>query len=294
MFLSDMCVVSGNEGEVKAYAKLNLTLDVTGKREDGYHDILTIMRTVSLYDTVSVKLTEDAGISLTTNLSWLPTDEGNIAYRAAAAVIKESGIYSGVKIHIDKKIPCGAGMGGGSADGAGVIVLLNRLLGSPLDDEKLLSIGASIGADVPFCMVGGTCIAEGIGEKLTTICAKGLIPTVVIKPQVSISTAAMYNTIDNCEITNKPDTQTMKNALISGNIKEIADRLVNVMEPPAVAQHPEIEEVKNQLLSMGALGAMMTGSGSAVFGIFESHSNAHKCHKEMLKKYKEVYSISMI
>ena len=294
MFLSDMCVVSGNYGMVNAYAKINLTLDVTGKRPDGYHDILTIMRSVNLYDTVSAELKQDRGIELTTNLSWLPTDSGNIAYRAAEAVIKQTGASCGVKIHIQKRIPCGAGMGGGSADGAAVIALLNRLLGNKLCDEQLLEIGAKIGADVPFCLMCGTCVASGIGEKLEKVDAKGTVPVLIVKPQVSISTAEMYRTLDDCVIQKRPCTEQMKKALENGNVHDIAANLCNVMEPPAILQHSIIEDIKKEMISGGAVGAMMTGSGSAVFGVFDSQKNADMCAWRFIQQYDDVYSVSMI
>ncbi len=293
MFLSDMCTISGNKGTVKGFAKVNLTLDVLGKRPDGYHDILSIMRTVDIYDTVEISL-KNEGIELTTSLDFLPTDKGNIAYRAAEAVISESGIKTGAKIHITKNIPCGAGMGGGSADGAAVLVLLNMLLGSPLADERLLDIGAKIGADIPFCIMCGTCVAEGIGEKLTRVNAKNTIPVVVVKPEISISTPLMYKKLDERKIKKRPDTPAMITALEYGDLKRTAELLYNVMEEPAAEEHPVIREIKDKMINRGALGSIMTGSGSAVFGIFSTRNEADLCAKEFKQRFKEVYSANLI
>ncbi len=293
MFLLDTCTVSGKSGTIRGYAKVNLTLDVLGRRPDGYHDILTVMRTVDVFDTVEMSLTGE-GIDLTTSLDFLPTDEGNIAYRAAKAVLLETGIKTGVKIHITKNIPCGAGMGGGSADGAAVLVLLNKLLGVPLGEERLLEIGAKIGADVPFCIMCGTCVAEGIGEKLTKVNTKNPVPVLVVKPEVSISTPLMYKKLDEEEIDKRPDTPAMIKALEAGDQRKIAELMYNVMEAPAIAEHPVILKIKQDMLKGGALNAMMTGSGSAVFGVFNSMKEAQVCANEFYGQFKDVFLGNLI
>ena len=293
MLLSDSCILAGSKGTVKGYAKVNLTLDVLSKRPDGYHDISTIMRTVDIFDTVEISLTEE-GIELSTSVDFLPTDEKNIAYRAAKALLSEAGIEKGVKIHITKNIPCGAGMGGGSADGAAVLVLLNKLLGSPVSIEKLLEIGAKIGADVPFCIMCGTYLAEGIGEVLTKVSAKGSIPVVVVKPEVSISTPLMYKKLDEREIEKRPDTNAMIEALEEGNGERVAKLLYNVMEDAAAEEHPIILKIKEELISKGAINAIMTGSGSAVFGIFKTSAEADKCAKELSSSFGAVFSSNLI
>lgn len=293
MLLSDSCIISGNKGTAKGYAKVNLTLDVLSKRPDGYHDILTIMRTVDIFDTIEISL-ENSGIELSTSLDFLPTDEKNIAYRAAQAIFSETGIKKGAKIYITKNIPCGAGMGGGSADGAAVLVLLNKLLGSPVSMERLLEIGAGIGADVPFCIMCGTCVAEGIGEILTEISVNGSIPVVVVKPDVSISTPLMYKKLDREEITKRPDTKAMIKALETGNIEKTAELLYNVMEAPAAEEHPIILKIKEAIMSNGAINAIMTGSGSAVFGIFKTREEADRCAKALSGSFETVFSSSLI
>lgn len=293
MLLSDSCILAGNKGTVKGYAKVNLTLDVLSKRPDGYHDISTIMRTVDIFDTVEISLT-DEGIELSTSLDFLPTDEKNIAYRAAQAIFSETGIQKGAKIHITKNIPCGAGMGGGSADGAAVLVLLNKLLGSPVSTKRLLEIGAKIGADVPFCIMCGTYLAEGIGEVLSEVSAKGNIPVVVVKPEVSISTPLMYKKLDEREILKRPDTKGMIKVLEKGNTEKIAELLYNVMEEAAIEEHPIISEIKESLIKKGAINAIMTGSGSAVFGIFKTTEEADKCAKDLSGVFGQVFSSNLI
>ena len=293
MLLSDSCILAGNKGTVKGYAKVNLTLDVLSKRPDGYHDISTIMRTVDIYDTVEISLT-DEGIELSTSLDFLPTDEKNIAYRAAQAIFSETGIQKGAKIHITKNIPCGAGMGGGSADGAAVLVLLNKLLGSPVSTKRLLEIGAKIGADVPFCIMCGTYLAEGIGEVLSEVSAKGNISVVVVKPEVSISTPLMYKKLDEREILKRPDTKGMIKVLEKGNTEKIAELLYNVMEEAAIEEHPIISEIKESLIKKGAINAIMTGSGSAVFGIFKTTEEADKCAKDLSGVFGQVFSSNLI
>ena len=293
MLLSDSCILAGNKGTVKGYAKVNLTLDVLSKRPDGYHDISTIMRTVDIFDTVEISLT-DEGIELSTSLDFLPTDEKNIAYRAAQAIFSETGIQKGAKIHITKNIPCGAGMGGGSADGAAVLVLLNKLLGSPVSTKRLLEIGAKIGADVPFCIMCGTYLAEGIGEVLSEVPAKGNIPVVVVKPEVSISTPLMYKKLDEREILKRPDTKGMIKVLEKGNTEKIAELLYNVMEEAAIEEHPIISEIKESLIKKGAINAIMTGSGSAVFGIFKTTEEADKCAKDLSGVFGQVFSSNLI
>lgn len=293
MLLSDSCILAGNKGTVKGYAKVNLTLDVLSKRPDGYHDISTIMRTVDIFDTVEISLT-DEDIELSTSLDFLPTDEKNIAYRAAQAIFSETGIQKGAKIHITKNIPCGAGMGGGSADGAAVLVLLNKLLGSPVSTKRLLEIGAKIGADVPFCIMCGTYLAEGIGEVLSEVFAKGSIPVVVVKPEVSISTPLMYKKLDEREILKRPDTKGMINVLEKGNTEKIAELLYNVMEEAAIEEHPIISEIKESLIKKGAINAIMTGSGSAVFGIFKTTEEADKCAKDLSGVFGQVFSSNLI
>ena len=293
MLLSDSCILAGSKGTIKGYAKVNLTLDVLSKRPDGYHDISTIMRTVDIFDTVEISLT-DEGIELSTSLDFLPTDEKNIAYRAAQAIFSETGIQKGAKIHITKNIPCGAGMGGGSADGAAVLVLLNKLLGSPVSIERLLEIGAKIGADVPFCIMCGTYLAEGIGEILSEVSAKGSIPVVVVKPEVSISTPLMYKKLDEREISKRPDTKGMIKALETGSPEQIAELLYNVMEEAAIEEHHIISEIKESLIKKGAINAIMTGSGSAVFGIFKTTEEADRCAKDLSGIFGEVFCSNLI
>lgn len=294
MFLYDNCVISGNKGIAKAFAKVNLTLDVLGKREDGYHSLETIMRAVNLYDTITICLNDTGVIKLTSDAEHIPTDQRNIAYKAARRYLNFANSPKGMTIHIKKVIPSGAGMGGGSADGAAVLVLLNKLFNDKVSPKDLLTIGANIGADVPFCMMCGTHVATGIGEILSPVKVNDTIPILVVKPEVSISTPEMYKMIDNSYIINRPDTSEMIKALEKGDIYSVASKLCNVMEPVAISVHKEIETIKNKMLENGALGAMMTGSGSAVFGIFETAKAAEECSKIFINDYKDVYSTELL
>ncbi len=294
MFLLDSCIISRGSGKARAYAKINLTLDIKGRRPDGYHDIQTIMRSVDLYDNISVCITDTNSIKVTSDADWMPVGPDNIAYRAAELFLKTSEITCGLDIHIQKNIPSGAGMGGGSADGAAVLCILNKLFDDKFSLDKLIDMGAKIGADIPFCIVCGTALAEGIGEKLTPINTTGELPIVIIKPDVSISTKKMYDLIDKTPISKRPDTIKMKKALESGDVYAVSDRLYNVMELAAIMQHEVVGDACQDLVKAGALNAIMTGSGSAVFGVFETKQKADEVQKRLFGKYKYVYSTKML
>ncbi|MBP3360051.1 MAG: 4-(cytidine 5'-diphospho)-2-C-methyl-D-erythritol kinase [Clostridia bacterium] len=294
MNISDACIVMNERVISKAFAKINLTLDVLGKRADGYHDIETVMQSVSLFDLVIIDKTAAKGIRITTNIRSLPCNEKNIAYKAAALFFEETGAPGGVKMLFHKNIPIGAGLAGGSADGAAVLVSMNRLFGNPLSDERLLELGARIGADVPFCIRCGAAVARGIGEKLSPAPHMPGIPLLIVKPKISISTAEMYEALDDVIITKRPDTGRMLEALRSAAAENVAAELCNVMEPPACEKYPVIGEIKKKMLSCGALGAAMTGSGSAVFGIFASKRSADAAVSHFSGDFKNIYSVTTI
>lgn len=259
----------------KAYAKINLTLDIKGKREDGYHLIETVMQTISLYDLILIRPAAKAGVQLRCNLPYVPCDSRNIAWKAADAFYKLTGRREHIVIELQKRIPVGAGMAGGSTDAAMVLRLLNRRYRSPLTEEQLYALGLSLGADVPFCLMGGCAVATGIGEQLTAV--KGMPKEcflVVCKPRFSISTAQLYQRMDAVEPSVHPDAATMIGALETGDLKKIAAQMGNAMEAAAIPEKPQIAEIRDKLLANGALGAMMTGSGSAVYGIFSSKKQA--------------------
>lgn len=267
----------------KAPAKINLFLDVTAKRADGYHDIRSIMQTVDLCDTVTVEsldaATGEAEISLTCSDSALPCDEKNLAHKAATAFFGAVGMESySCRIHIDKVIPMEAGLAGGSSDAAAVLRLLNELYGSPLSQDELCKAGASVGADVPFCIVGGTCLCEGIGEMLTQLPPMPDSHIVVARGGKGVSTPVAYRMVDerwdNNFSVSGGDFEKISSALSVGDLCEIADGMYNIFEDVILPGHPVASRLKEIMVECGAIGAMMSGSGPSVFGLFLNKDDA--------------------
>lgn len=291
--LFDDIVVAGNRAMAHSYAKINLTLDVLSKRSDGYHDVEMIMQTVSLYDLVLVDKT-DFGINISTNLKFLPTNNKNIAYKAAEAFFRHTDINGGCKIMIYKNIPVAAGLAGGSGNAAAVLCSLNKLYNTNLSVEELQKIGLELGADVPYCITGGTALASGIGEILTPLSASPKCTILLVKPPISVSTGTVYEAIDSSEIKKKPDTHKMIDSINSGNIEEMAHNLYNVMGNVTENLHPIIKGIKKKMILNGALGAVMSGSGPTVFGIFPDYKTAKKAHDNFYYQFKEVYIVSTL
>lgn len=271
---------------VRANAKLNLTLDVVGKRDDDYHLLESVMQSVSLCDTVTVKTTDEPGeISVYTSSDSISDDRSNIAWKAADAFFRGTGKENpGIDIRIKKRIPTGAGMAGGSADGAAVIIALNELLDARLEPDELCDIGETVGADVPFCLTGGTMLARGTGNILTPLPDLDGCYFVIVKPDIGISTAAAYKAVDKF-IQDDPahrfriDNDDICEEICSHDIAAAAKLIGNAFEE--VLHLPEIEEIKKALISAGALNACMTGSGSAVFGIFDTEAAAEACRASL-------------
>lgn len=259
----------------KSYGKINLMLNISGKREDGYHNIETVMQTVSLYDLMTVALKKEPGIKVACDLPYIPCDSRNVAYKAAEIFFDAAGIKAGADISIKKSIPVGGGMGGGSANAATVLDCLNTLCGKPLDRQKLHELAYSLGADVPFCLERGTFLAEGIGEKLTRLPDMPKCHIVVCKPKASVSSKAAYQMYDDSGVGDNYDSAAMVRALEQGDINMVAKAMGNSFEAPISAAYPEIAAVKKQLLDNGAMAAAMTGSGSVVFGLFKHAGRAH-------------------
>ncbi len=291
--LDNSIVITGKRAICRSHAKVNLTLDVLSKLDNGYHTIKTIMQTVSLFDLIIIDKIE-SGISLSTNLKYLPVNSKNIAYKAAEVFFNKAKIKGGAKIMIHKNIPVSAGLAGGSGNCAVVLCALNRLYNSPLSDAELLKLGKSLGADVPYCMSGSTQLSEGIGEILTPLPSAPRMHMVLVKPPISISTAAIYEHIDNVEISVRPDTDAMIKALKNGDIKVIAQNLCNVMESVSSNMHPVIKEIKSKMLSYGAMGALMSGSGPTVFGIFDDDKKAKNCADGFTHQYKDVFLVNTV
>ncbi len=254
---------------IPAYAKLNLTLDILGKRPDGYHEMKMVMQTISLHDDVTVTLTDGKGITCRVADAALPCDERNLAVKAAKAFCEAMNYSGGIDIALTKRIPSEAGMAGGSADAAAVLRALRDLVSPALTDERLEQIGAAVGSDVPFCIRGGTQLAEGRGEVLTVLSPAPKCFAAVCKPDFPISTPALFARVDGVALSNRPDTDAMLSAIECGNADALYENVSNVFEQALPeAQRERIEEIKRALAENGALCAAMTGSGSAVFGLF--------------------------
>lgn len=262
--------------ELKAYGKINLGLDVVRKREDGYHEVKMIMQTVNLHDRITMEKTKKAEIRTETNLPYVPDGEGNLAYRAARLLWEEFSLGDGVDIKIKKCIPVAAGMAGGSTDAAAVLVGMNRLFGLGLTKRELMKRGVTLGADVPYCIMRGTALSEGIGEILTALPPAPQCHVVLAKPQVSVSTKAVYGRLKANELKpqDHPDIDGMTAAIREGDLDGIISRLGNVLEMVTIPEHPEIGEIKKMMLENGARGALMSGSGPTVFGIFKDRDAA--------------------
>ncbi|MBR3175010.1 MAG: 4-(cytidine 5'-diphospho)-2-C-methyl-D-erythritol kinase [Oscillospiraceae bacterium] len=273
-----------------AYAKLNLSLDVTGRREDGYHDMLMVMQTISVSDRIDLELTEEPGIQAECNFRYVPTDGRNLAVRAAQvylqAVAENQHKTKGVSIRLEKHIPVGAGMAGGSADAAAVLRGMNRLFSSPLNRQELEALAGQVGSDVAFCIAGGTQLARGRGEQLEDLPPLPPCWIVVCKPGFSISTPELFRKLDEVSLRRHPDTAGMLAALREEDLRGIGIRMYNVFEDVPDRRMRQTGEIKSVLLDHGALGAMMTGTGSAVFGIFSNTEAAERCAADLKKEHR--------
>lgn len=273
-----------------AFAKLNLTLDVLGKREDGYHNIKSIMQTISIRDDVEIDVGTGEPWTLECSQEGIPTDERNLAWKAAKVYcdgLKKD--PNGLTIRITKRIPSGAGMGGGSADAAAVLRALNRHYGSPLSILALAELGAQVGSDVPFCVLCGTAMCEGRGELLRKLPDMPDCVFVVCKPEFSVSTPELYKKIDQVTIPKHPDHMAMESALLAGDVAKVADLIYNVFDPVVTADHLEINYIKSICNSYGALGMQMTGSGSAVYAIMPSFEYAAVVCNMLKDNYPHVF-----
>lgn len=277
--------------DLKALAKINLGLDVLGRRENGYHDVRMVMQSVYLYDNVRLEAREEPGIELSSNLYYLPDDSGNIAYKAAQMMIEEFHLEGGVRITLDKHIPVAAGMAGGSSNAAAVLFGMNRLFGLELTRQELMERGVQLGADVPYCILRGTVLAEGIGEKLTVLPSIPKCAVLIAKPPVSVSTRVVYEALDSKEIVKHPDIDGLIRALEEGSLKHAVACMGNVLEDVTIPKYPVIREIKQEMMEAGALNAMMSGSGPTVFGLFENKIKARNAQERIRRKAlaKQVY-----
>lgn len=262
--------------ELKALGKINLGLDVLGRRENGYHDVRMVMQTVYLYDRIIMKKSKTPGIRLETNLYYLPVNENNLAYQAAQMLMYEFHIEEGVSIQLDKHIPVAAGMAGGSSNAAAVLFGMNRMFSLGLSQKELMERGVKLGADVPYCIMRGTVLAEGIGEILTPLSPMPKCYVLIAKPAISVSTKMVYEKLDSHEIEDHPDIDGILAGLKAGDLKKVAGSMGNVLERVTVDAYPVIDQIKKMMIKEGALNAMMSGSGPTVFGIFEEKATARK------------------
>lgn len=273
-----------------AFAKVNLTLDVLGKRPDGYHDLKSVMQTVSLRDDVEIDVGTGKPWCLKCDMQGIPTDEKNLAWKAARvfldAIEKDP---EGLEIRITKRIPCQAGLGGGSADAAAVLRALNKHYGEPFSIGALAELGASVGSDVPFCTVGGTAMVEGRGDRLRKLPDMPDCVFVVCKPDFSASTPELYRKLDEKEIARRPNHLAMESALLSGDLGKVAENLCNVFDPVVTEEHLELNYIKSIFNSYGSVGQQMTGSGSAVFAIVTEFEYAAVICNMLKENYPKVF-----
>jgi len=273
---------------LKAYAKINLSLDVVGKREDGYHILKMIMQTIDLYDILNVKKTYK-GIKVICNRPYVPTDERNLAYKAAELFINTYKIEGGIEIYLKKYIPVAAGMAGGSTDAAAVLKAMRSFYKPELEDKKLMELGLKIGADVPYCIVGGTALCEGIGENITRLKPFKNHILVVIKPPFGVSTKEVYSNLDISKIIKHPDTESLVKYVEDDSLLDVCRNMKNVLENVTLRKHMTLKNIKKEVVDMGAMGALMSGSGPTIFAFFEDILKAQICYDKMKKRYKEVF-----
>lgn len=267
----------------RAYGKINLGLDVLRRRPDGYHDVKMIMQMVSIYDELTFQKTEGSEIRISTNKAELPLDENNLIYKAAKLILNRLNSSQGLSIVLEKNIPIAAGMAGGSTDAAATLLGLNELLEGNIPMEELFSMGLKIGADVPYCILKGTALSEGIGEVLTPLPAPPSCSLLIGKPDISVSTKYVYENLHADKLKSHPDIDGMKQAIKQQDLEGITSRMENVLETVTIQKYPVIGEIKKVMLESGAVNALMSGSGPTVFGIFVSKQQAEEAKKELEK-----------
>lgn len=269
-----------NEYQMKAYAKINLGLDVVRRLENGYHEVKMVMQTVGIYDELCFDRAE-SGIMITCDTGEIPTDENNLIYKAAKLMMEHYQIKEGVRIHLHKNIPIAAGMAGGSTDAAATMKGMNRLFDLGAGLKELMELGVAIGADVPYCILGGTALAEGIGEKLRALPSAPDCYLLVAKPDINVSTKYVYEHLDAEGISKHPDIDGMVQAIEQGSLQGIIERMDNVLESVTVKAYPIIETIKGRMKELGAVGSLMSGSGPTVFGIFLSEDRVAEAYEQL-------------
>ena len=267
--------------KLQAMAKINLGLDVVRKRDDGYHEVRMIMQTIQMYDQLDMAESSRPGIRLATNLAYLPNNENNLVYRAANMLMEEFHIKKGLDIRLRKMIPVAAGMAGGSSDAAAAFIGVNRIFRLGLSMDELMQRAVKVGADVPYCLMRGTVLAEGIGEKLTPLAPMPPCHILIGKPGISVSTKCVYSNLRAGEIKDHPDISGMIRAIEEGSLPGVTARMANVLERVTIPAHPVIEEIKRNMIAHGACNALMSGSGPTVFGIFDNRRTAEAASRAL-------------
>ena len=280
---------------LKALAKINLGLDVVRRREDGYHEVRMVMQTIHLYDKLDIQKTAESGIAITSNLSYVPTNESNLVYKAGKLLMDEFDIKEGVSVYLQKRIPVAAGMAGGSTDAAAMLYGMNQIFDLGLSRRQLMERGVKIGADVPYCLMRGTALAEGIGEKLTSLPPMVKCPVLIAKPAISVSTKFVYENLKLNEDTIHPDIDQLVTDIKAKDLHAIAGRMGNVLESVTIPEYPIIAQIKEQMMKSGAINSMMSGSGPTVFGLFEDEETAKAAYQDMVKcgLAKQIYLTSI-
>lgn len=265
-----------DEITLKALAKINLGLDVIRRREDGYHEVRMVMQTIHLYDRLDIARSHEPGIRIQSNLNFLPVNENNLVYKAGKLLMDEFGITDGVDVKLTKRIPVAAGMAGGSTDAASMLYGMNQIFDLGLSRKALMERGVQIGADVPYCLMRGTALAQGIGEKLSQLPPMVKCPVLIAKPAVSVSTRFVYQNLKLDEHTKHPDIDALIGAIKRKDFTGICGKMGNVLESVTIPNYPVIAEIKEKMMEAGAAHAMMSGSGPTVFGLFEDEETAQR------------------
>ncbi|MFV0341762.1 MAG: 4-(cytidine 5'-diphospho)-2-C-methyl-D-erythritol kinase [Anaerocolumna sp.] len=266
---------------LKAYAKINLGLDVVRKKEDGYHEVRMIMQTIGLYDKISLSCTTHPGVSLRTNLHYLPTDENNLVYKAITMIQKEYNISKGVQVHLEKKIPVAAGMAGGSTDAAAALYGMNKLFQLKIPQKELMALGLRLGADVPYCLLRGTALSEGIGEELTPLPPFPSCYVLIVKPGINVSTRYVYENLRLNDSIIHPDIDGIVSSIKNKDLYGACAKFGNVLESVTAKDYPIIEEIKTAMKNTGCVTTLMSGSGPTVFGLYDNRKKAERAFYQL-------------
>lgn len=279
--------------KTKAYGKINIALDIIGKRQNGYHELRMIMQTVDIFDELEFRKSEP-GIHITSNKSFVPTDSKNLVYKAIELFCDTYNVEKAIAVHIEKNIPVEAGMAGGSTDAAAALRVMRDIYKPEISDNELMELGVKIGADVPYCIKGGTALCEGIGEVITELKPFKDKLLVVVKPNFGVSTVATYKGFKLEEVKTHPNVEELISAMERDDLKYVADNMMNLLELVTIKEHGEISDIKQFMCAEGALGSMMSGSGPTVFGFFEDPKKASRCAEKLKEKYNEVFVTTTI